>query len=129
MRPSRTLRRGLIGLGITAVVVVASGLLALRYLDSLPVGTGETRVSPDGRFTASVYDFHRKQFFGGESESWFDFSVTGPDVAFAMKSTPLPAPYFGSRSSHSVIRWEADSSAVTFVFSNSQLRVETNRIP
>lgn len=106
---------------ILAAVAVALGL-GWRWVATMSVGTGETRVSPDGRFTASAMEFSDRHFVTGEARRWFEFRVTGPGLDYRYEGTPLPGPYFGSRSSHSVVRWEADSSAVRFVFPNAELR-------
>lgn len=112
---------------ILAVLVAVSVVLlaGLRWLDTMPVGTGEERRSPDGRFTASVMDYTERHFLTGKPRRWFEFRVTGPGVAHKLTSTPFPGPYFGSRSSTRVIAWEPDSSAVRFVFPSAELRFET----
>lgn len=67
-------------------------------------------------------DYSAREFFTGAQRHRFPFRVSGLDTHYELTSTPLPGPYFGSRSSVSVIRWEADSSAVRFVFPTSELR-------
>lgn len=112
---------GLAGLLLAALVLAA----AVRWLMTIPVGTGEERRSPDGRFTAAVMDYSGQDFFTGSARRWFVFRVTGPGIAHELTSTPFAGPYFGSRSSTSVIAWEADSSAVRFVFPGAELRFAT----
>ncbi|HEV2512885.1 hypothetical protein [Bosea sp. (in: a-proteobacteria)] len=103
-------------------VPLLAALALFRWFETMPVGTGETRRSPDGRYEASVMDYSARDFFTGAPRRWFAFRVNGPDTSYELTSTPLPGPYFGSRSSTSVIRWEPDSSAVRFVFSSSELQ-------
>ena len=101
-------------------------LALLRWFETMPIGTGETRSSPDGRHEASVMDYSARDFFSGAPRRWFAFRVSGPGMHHELTSTPLPGPYFGSRSSVSVIRWEPDSSAVRFVFPAAELRFEVH---
>lgn len=122
-------RRRIGGALLVLVVVLVLGAAALRWLMTMPVGTGEERRSPDGRFTASVMDFSGQAFFTGRPLRWFVFRVTGPGIAHALTSTPFAGPYFGSRSATSVIAWDADSSAVRFVFPRAELRFSTVPAP
>jgi hypothetical protein len=121
-RPSRWSRPLRFGLSALVLLAIAAGA-AYRWIETMPVGTGEVRVSPDGRYNASVFDYFDRDFFTNESRRWFEFRVTGPGADYTFTGTPLPGPYFGSRSSDSVIRWEPDSSAVRFVFPTSELRI------
>lgn len=121
-RPSRWSRPLRFGLGALVLFAIVAGA-AYRGLETMPVGTGEVRPSPDGRYSASVFDYFARGFFTNEEQRWFEFRVTGPGADYTFTGTPLPGPYFGSRSSHSVIRWEPDSSAVRFVFPTSELRI------
>ena len=111
-----------IALAVLTVVALAG---AFRYLDTMPVGTGEVRRSPDGRFEASVMDFFERSFLTGAPRRWFRIRLEGPGVLYDFTSLPLPGPPFGSRSSHSVVFWEPDSSAVRFAFSTATLRLDT----
>ncbi|MFT4163491.1 hypothetical protein [Shinella sp.] len=86
------------------------------------------RPSPDGNYTAAIMDNFAEDFWTGRSRRWFTIRVERPDIAYEYKGSPLPAPYFGSRSSVSVIRWSPDSSLVRFVFPAAGLRFET-RLP
>ena len=104
--------------GLIAFVIAALVL----WLDSQPVGTGETRASPDGRYTASVMDYSNSNLLGVWEKNWFEFRVEGPGMSHLLTSTPLPGPYFGSRSSTKIIFWEPDSSAVRFVFPSAEFR-------
>lgn len=121
-RPNRWPRVLRFALGVIAILAIAAGV-GYRWLETMPVGTGETRVSPDGRYSASVVDYFARDFLTNEPRRWFEFEVTGPGIDYKLSGTPLPGPYFGSRSSHSVVRWEPDSSAVRFVFPTSELRI------
>lgn len=107
---------------VLAVLVLGAAAI-WRSIDKMAVGTGETRMSPDERYTASATDYGGRDFFTGKPRRWFEFRVTGPGIDYRYEGTPLPGPYFGSRSSHSVVKWEADSSAVRFVFPNAELRI------
>lgn len=109
-------------LGAIIILTIAAGA-AYRWIETMPIGSGETRVSPDGRYSASVFEYSSRAYFTNEPRHWFEFQVAGPGIAYKLAGTPLPGPYFGSRSSHSVIRWEPDSSAVRFVFPTSELRI------
>ncbi|SCZ29138.1 hypothetical protein [Afifella marina] len=121
------LRKIFIGAAVFAMVGVV-GLLGLsRYVDSLPIGTGEVQMSPDGRFQASVMSFSEKSFFTGASRRWFEIGVSGPDVLYEFTSRPLPGPPFGSREHHSVISWKPDSSSVRFDFPTAKLEIKTQR--
>ena len=125
----RRRRRRIGGALLALVVALALGAAALRWLLTMPVGTGEERRSPDGRFTASVMDFSGRAFYTGRPLRWFVFRVTGPGIAHELTSTPFAGPYFGSRSATSVIAWDADSSAVRFVFPRAELRFSTAPAP
>lgn len=111
------------------LVCLLAGLAAaaggLRYAETMPVGTGERRASPDGRFTAAVTDWFERGFFTGAPHRWFSYEVEGAGVRHAVVGEPVEGPYFGSRSSHRVIRWASDSSAVEFVFPARTLRIRT----
>lgn len=123
--PKRALiRRALLALGVVILAIVLTGLLLIRLADSQPFGTGETRMSPDGRFRASVMSFSARDFWSGASREWFEFSVQGPGLDHQMTTTPIPGPYFGSRSSHHVIFWDADSGAVRFVFPTMVFQID-----
>jgi len=89
----------------------------------MPVGTGETRASPDGRFTASVTDWSESGFLTGTPRRWFQYRVDGPGVHHDLVGDPVDGPYFGSRSSHRVIRWSDDGTFVDFVFPDTTLRL------
>lgn len=118
---SRFLRPALAVLAI----LLFGAFLGYRYLHSMTVGTGETRRSPDDRFVASAMDYSSRSFLTGEPRRWFELSLEGPGVRHHFVSDPLPGPYFGSRSAHSVIVWEPDSSAVRFVFPTATIELGT----
>lgn len=128
MSERATTRRPLWPWLILAVIVLGAATL-WRALATMTVGTGETRMSPDGRFTASATEFMGRDFFTGKARRWFAFRVMGDGIDYRYEGTPLPGPYFGSRSSHSVVRWEADSSAVRFVFPTAELRFGVRTAP
>jgi len=114
----RVKRLALLALGV--VILAAAGY---RYLHTMPVGTGETRASPDGRFTASVTDWSERGFLTGTPHRWFQYRVDGPGVAHDLVGHPVDGPYFGSRSNHQVIRWSEDGSFVEFAFPDTVLRL------
>lgn len=96
-----------------------------RYLATMPVGTGETRISPDGRFTASVTEFTQAPFFTGEHRRWLRYRIEAPGLSHQIETPPLLGPGPGSREIPPVIRWDADSSAVEFVLPSRRLRLGT----
>ncbi|GGF52605.1 hypothetical protein GCM10007301_10110 [Azorhizobium oxalatiphilum] len=109
-------------LGVIFVFLMLGLAVQLRHLQTMPIGTGESQGSPDGRYVASVMDYTERHFFTGEPRNWFEFEIEGPGFSYRQTGTPIPGPYFGSRSSYSVIHWEPDSSAVRFVFPGAELR-------
>jgi hypothetical protein len=109
-------------------IVAASSSAVYRYVQTMPVGTGETTASPDGRFTASIMDWTRRDYFGGTAHRWFEYKVEGEAGSYRIVTRPVDGPYFGSRSSHHVIRWWTDSSAVDFIFPNRSLQIPTDAI-
>lgn len=113
-------------LAIVLALIVAALALGQRWLQTMPVGTGETKASPDGRYTATALDWWETGFFTGETRRWFEFRISGPGLEYRQTGTPLPGPDFGSRSSGSVITWEPDSSAVRFVFPAAELRFQVD---
>src|SRR5687767_12344279 len=93
------------------LLVFFSGRRALQVM-AYPIGTGESKKSPDGRYEASVTDWYDESFWG-HSRRWFEFKVIGGSSQ-PLVTDPIPGPYFGSRSAHEVIYWEDDSSFVKF---------------
>ncbi|MBB4000207.1 Tsi3 family protein [Aureimonas pseudogalii] len=114
-------RRRILGFAGLAVLLIVAALV--RALHVMPVGTGETRASPDGRFTASVMDWSERGFLTDAPRRWFEYRVEGPGVHHALSGNPIDGPYFGSRSSHRVIRWSEDDAFVEFVFPDTTLRL------
>lgn len=86
-----------------------------------PIGTGESRMSPDGRYEAHVTDWYDESFFGSQRH-WFEFSITRGSSQ-RLITDPIPGPYFGSRSSHKVIYWDDSSSSVRFVFPTMEIKM------
>ncbi|WP_019998826.1 Tsi3 family protein [Aureimonas ureilytica] len=119
MKPRRRI------LGIAAVAALLSVAAFVRALHVMPVGTGETRASPDGRLTASVMDWSERGFLTDAPYRWFEYRVEEPGVHHALSGNPIDGPYFGSRSSHRVIRWSDDGAFVEFVFPDTTLRLTT----
>lgn len=110
-------------LALVGIAVVSILALGYRYLHTMPVGTGETRASPDGRFIASVTDWSESGFLTGTPHRWFQYRVDGPGVHHDLVGQPVDGPYFGSRSGHRVIRWSEDGSFVEFAFPRTVLRL------
>lgn len=113
-----------IAIAILAQIMLFAALVLTWWLDCQPIGTGETRASPDGRYRASVHDFQARKFWTGEQLRWFEFTISGPGIDHSLRSSPLPGPYFGSRPPVQVIFWQPDSSSVRFVFPTSELRFD-----
>ena len=116
-------RRNVAILSLLVACLAAGG--AWRYLQVMPVGSGETRGSPDGRFTASVTDWSERSFLTGTPRRWFEYRLEGPGARHDLIGNPIPGPFFGSRSAHRVIRWSEDGSFVDFVFPDATLRITT----
>lgn len=112
-------------LAFTMLTLLLVWALLLRWIDSQPAGTGESVPAPDGLHSASVMSYTEKDFWTGEIRNWFEFRVSGPGQDKLLTTSPIPGPYFGSRSSHRVAYWDADSTAVQFVFPTFTLRIET----
>ena len=94
----------------------------------LPVGTGETRRSPDGKFEATVYDWFDEGFWGAR-RSWYAYDVRevgSGRVIERFTSDRLESPYFGSRSGHRVVMWAPDSATVRFAFSHVDIVVKVS---
>ena len=87
-----------------------------------PIGTGESKSSPDGSYEASVTDWYDESFFG-ESRRWFEFKIAG-ETEQQVITGPIPGPHFGSRSEHTVICWAEDSSFVKFVFPTTEIMLK-----
>lgn len=115
-------------LAIVLGLTIALLALGQRWLQTMPVCTGETKASPDGRYTASAFDCTETGFFTGETRHWFEFRIAGPGLDYRQTGTPLPGPDFGSRSSGSVTAWEPDSSAVRFAFPAAALRFQVGKL-
>jgi hypothetical protein len=101
------------------------GLLAGRRALEVwpyPIGTGDSQKSPDGRYEAFITDWHDESFFGN-SRQWFEFEVRGGSPQ-RLSTDPILGPYFGSRSTNTVIVWADDSSVVRFVFPTTEIRMK-----
>ncbi len=115
---------GLLGLGAALLLALAAGLVFLRLANSQPVGTGESRPSPDQAHMAAVHEYVATDFWSGEKQHWFEFEVTGPGVAYHARTDPIPGPSFGSRSDHRVIFWSPTSRFVRFAFPAMNIVIE-----
>ena len=117
--------RRLVIVGVLSVVLLFGGYFAVRralHVMPYPIGTGETQKSPNGQYEASVTDWYDESYWG-YSRQWFEFEVVG-GTSKSLITDPISGPYFGSRSSHSVIHWKPDSSAVSFVFPSVEIRMK-----
>ena len=72
-----------------------------------------------------VTDWSCRGFFTGTAQRWFEYRVEGPGIRHRLVGEPVPGPFFGSRSSHRVIRWSEDSSTVSFVFPGTTFTIKT----
>ena len=117
--------RSVIGVGTILIVILllcGAGYRAWQVLP-YPVGTGESKKSPNGRFEASATDYYDESFWG-RSRHWFEFELLGGTKRQRVVTDPIPGPYFGSRSTHSVIFWADDSSSVRFVFPTVEIAMK-----
>jgi hypothetical protein len=103
------------------LLVFFAGRRALVVM-AYPIGTGESTKSPDGRYEAHVTDFYDESYFGN-SRQWFEFRISGGS-SHRLVTDPIPGPYFGSRSTNTVIYWSDDSSFVRFVFPAAEIRMK-----
>ena len=106
------------------LVLVVCSAASYRFLQILPypIGTGEIKKSPSGRYEASIRDFYDESFFG-KKRRWFRFEINGHSKQVLI-TDPIEGPYFGSRSSISVIRWAEDESYVVFDFPTVEVRLK-----
>ena len=107
----------LIAVVVLAIAGACAGYRVWRIL-AYPIGTGQKADSPDGRFSASVMSFYDEDFWG-HSRSWFEFKLarkSDRNVIQSLVTDPIAGPYFGSRSTNSVISWSENSKTVNFVF-------------
>ena len=113
------------GLALLSVLVIGR----LLYLVPVNIATGESIDSPNGKYVASVMD-HYSDSFWGEKRQWFRLKVedgaTG-EIIEEVDTNPIDTPYFGSRSSHRVVFWAKDSSAVEFRFPNVLVKFIVSR--
>ena len=119
MRAKRIIVGSLVLVGL--VLVCFAGRRAL-HVAAYPIGTGDSAKSPNGRYEAFVTDWYDESFFG-RSRHWFEFEVRGGSPQ-KLVTDPIPGPYFGSRSTNTVIFWADDSSVVRFVFPASEIRMK-----
>lgn len=108
----------------TLLILLLAWALLMRWIDSQPIGTGESVPSPNDLHMASVMAFPDRSFWTDETREWFEFRISGPGLEKRLTTSPIPGPDFGSRSGHRVIHWDADSAAVRFAFPTVTLRVE-----
>jgi hypothetical protein len=106
--------------------LLAGGLFSLYRVWRIlpyPVGSGESKPSPDGQAQASITDYYDESFLG-HRRRWFEFEVKSPVGVQRWISDPVPFADFGSRSQNSVIRWSDDSASVRFVFPKMQVEMK-----
>lgn len=116
----QTFKLILIIFSIIIVLIVSYRII----ISSNPIGTGETRTSPNGQYEASVLDFTGEDFLG-KTHQWFEFKIKSKSTTKKFTTSPISEIYFGSRSHNQVIFWESDSSAVKFIFPEAEVRVKT----
>ena len=114
-------------LAIVALVVLLCGAAGARYLQVAVnhIGTGETVTSPDKKYEAAARAWWSESFWGSKRH-WFEFSVRNArsgNIIRTIETTPIKGPPFGSRSSHSVIKWKETSDAVTFTFPDIEIQM------
>lgn len=107
-----------------ALVVVFLLVSGYRFWKILPypVGTGEAKKSPTGRYEAAVTDYYDETFFG-KKKRWFQFEIRGNSQRILVTDA-IDGPYFGSRSATSVIQWTSDESNVVFSFPAVEIRMK-----
>ncbi len=113
---------------VLLLILIAALLLCGYRVYKMVLGnlkTGEVQTSPDGRFEASVMDSYSETFWG-QQKHWLEFSLRGEGIDKVLKTDYIEGPYFGSRSSYSVIKWSDDSSSVHFTFLGTELVFETS---
>jgi hypothetical protein len=88
-----------------------------------PIGSCESKTSPDGQAAASITDWYDESFLG-YSRRWFEYEVKSQAGVQRWISDPVPFAEFGSRSHNSVIRWSGDSATVRFVFPKMQVEMK-----
>jgi hypothetical protein len=115
---------------IICLAVLAVGV-AYRFVQIIPrnMGTGESKPSPNNEFIATAFDWSSESFFG-KTRFWYEFKIENKnshELIQQIETTPIPGPYFGSRSSHSVINWNENSSEVVFTFPTLELKMKTER--
>jgi len=106
---------------VLVAIVLLAGVYRFWQILPYPVGTGEAKKSPSGRYEAAVTDYYDETFFGGKKR-WFQFEIRG-DSQKMLITDAIDGPYFGSRSSTSVIQWASDESNVVFSFPAVEIRM------
>ncbi len=116
----QTFKLILIIFSVILVLIVSYRII----ISSNPIGTGETRTSPNGQYEASVLDFTGEDFLG-KTQQWYEFKIKSKSTTKKFTTSPISEIYFGSRSNNQVIFWESDSSVVKFIFPEAEVRVKT----
>jgi hypothetical protein len=105
-------RFALIALVYLAVALIAFG----AYGWFCPSGTGESRHSPDGRYTASAMNMSCGTWFNGRIQ-YIELRVAETDGAELWRTEYHyphgPVPDYGDRSKDRFITWAQDSSSVS----------------
>jgi len=114
-------------LAIVALVILLCGAAGARYLQVAVnhIGTGETVASPNEKYDATAHAWWSESFLGSKRH-WFEFGVRNAhsgNIIRIIETPPIKGPQFGSRSSHSVIKWKETSDAVTFTFPDVEIRM------
>ena len=111
---------------ILPVLIVLA--VAYRFVQTIPgnIGTGESKPSPNGAFTAHAMDMNSESFWG-KKRSWFEFTLENSSsghILQELETDPINGPYFGSRDSYSVIRWDSNSTEVVFWFPSTEIKMK-----
>jgi hypothetical protein len=111
----------------TIILFLITGRILLLFLFN-NVKTGEYKASPNGIYEATIYTCTTESFFG-EYESWYEYKVINlktEEVLHQFNTDPIDGPFFGSRSSHSVIKWDQHSNKVFYIFPKTEIILKLN---
>jgi len=113
---------------ILIVTVLLLGGAAWRWWNILPypMGGGQHRDSPDGRYEARASTLYDEDFWGYKKH-YYEFSImpkasTIPAQTIRMDVMPGDAG-FNLRTTNQVIHWAEDSKSVTFTLQNKEIKM------
>ncbi|MCK5617600.1 hypothetical protein KAR91_87860 [Candidatus Pacearchaeota archaeon] len=95
-----------------------------------PCGGGQQLESPDSKYLAGASLMHEKYFWGNERE-YYEFRVEDKeDFTKVIKKIQMDIPEgqvpFQMRSNAKIIFWAEDSSEVTYIFQDIELKLKIN---